>query len=240
MASLTGHDLAVSDYLELMGCLTAKKVAEYLQNDQALLLTTIYREFVEEAQSKASLYMSGAVHIPSIRWLLSRLHLYFGSMLIVQCKCRRYRSIVYLHGCDLVKTLSAALGKSQTTPKFSQETEKQPPLPQPSNIDEKVEDVTSFINDRMHMQARKIVAADENSPRKLQSFKLDRLVGELDPVLVSFIKKITQSVRARKRIAFFRMQTLLFSRQNTYGKYMLSVYCYSAQTLHAACHCTSC
>ena len=51
MDTWSGHDLAMSDYLELMGCLTAKKVAEYLQNDQALLLPTIYREFVEEVVS---------------------------------------------------------------------------------------------------------------------------------------------------------------------------------------------
>ena len=210
-----------------MGCLTAKKVAEYLQNDQALLLTIIYREFVE---AKASLYMSGAVHIPSIRWLLSRLHLYFGSMLIKQCKCRQYGSMVYLHGCDLVKALSAALGKSQTTTKFSQETEKQLPLPQPSNIDEKVEDVTSFINDRMHMQARKIVAAYENSPHKLQSFRFDRLVGELDPVLVSFMKKITQSVRARKRSLFQDADSTFLQTKHIRQVYALCVLLFCTDT----------
>ena len=104
---------------------------------------------MEEVQCKASFYTAGgAIHIPSLRWLLSRLHLYFGRLPIVQCKCRRYGSILYLYVCDLVKALSAALGKSQPT----QKAESKPALPQPISIVETVTSTTS-INDRIHIQA---------------------------------------------------------------------------------------
>ena len=55
--------------------------------------------------------------IPTTRWLLSRLHLYFDNMLEVQCRHRRYGTLVYHNSCDLVQALSSALGKSDTKTK---------------------------------------------------------------------------------------------------------------------------
>ena len=49
--------------------------------------------------------------IPSSRWLLSHLNLHFEDMIEVQCRQRRYGTLVYHKNCDLVHALSSVLGR---------------------------------------------------------------------------------------------------------------------------------
>jgi hypothetical protein len=93
---------------------TAKRLAELMKSDEAILLPVLYREYCEEIGSSASLlpHLSSTpdLAIPGIRWLLSRLHSLFGDSLQVHCKQDRYGSVVFHKDCELIKALSTALG----------------------------------------------------------------------------------------------------------------------------------
>ena len=117
----TQPQLTWNDHIELMMCKTAKKLAELMKSDGAILLPVLYSKFCHEVQNRASLLppLSSLPNqkIPGIRWLLSRLHSLFGDSLQVICKQSRYGSVLFHKDCDLVKALSTALGKSETLQK---------------------------------------------------------------------------------------------------------------------------
>ena len=102
-----------------------KTFGEQMKADEAILLPKMHKDFVQEIYANIGPF-SNSVHvhvhvcqsgIPTTRWLLSRLHLYFDNMLEVQCRHRRYGTLVYHNSCDLVQALSSALGKSDTKTK---------------------------------------------------------------------------------------------------------------------------
>ena len=96
-------------------CTTAKRLAEVMKSDGAILLSVLYRKFYDKVRNKASLLP----HLSSTpdQWLLSRLNSLFGDSLQVHCKQDRYGSVLFHKDCDLVKALSTALGKCQTLQK---------------------------------------------------------------------------------------------------------------------------
>ena len=51
--------------------------------------------------------------IPTTRWLLSSISNHLGNILGVTCKHKKYGTLLYRNGGDLLKALSRALGKLQ-------------------------------------------------------------------------------------------------------------------------------
>jgi len=84
--------------------------------DEAMLLPSLYKDFVNDVHAKLALFTSVNMSdsdIPTSCWLLLCLHMHFENMLEVQCRHRRYGTLVYHKSCDLVNALSTALGKSE-------------------------------------------------------------------------------------------------------------------------------
>ena len=80
--------------------------------DEALLLPTLHKELANEVLANAIIFPHLDVSeqdIPTTRWLLSRLHLYFENRLEAQCRHRCYGTLLFHKRCDLVQALSMAL-----------------------------------------------------------------------------------------------------------------------------------
>ncbi len=211
LESLGAQNLTTRDYIELMGCLSAQTVAEHLKKDEALLLPVVYRGFVDQVGNQAAQFPGLCLtddEIPSIRWLLTRLHMHLGPLLEVQCKHRKYGSVLFRQNGDLVTAVSAALGQSQTIQKhLERQHEEDSALshqlqPDQPTLEQKVEAVSIHINDRLHKQAQALQTAYKDTPGKYKTLNLQTVQDTMDPVLVSFINKITQSIRGRKRRLF--------------------------------------
>ena len=68
-------------------------MGEHMIADEALLLPTLHTQLANEVLANATLFPQFNVSerdIPTTRWLLSRLHLYFENQLEAQCRHRRY------------------------------------------------------------------------------------------------------------------------------------------------------
>ena len=84
--------------------------------DEAILLSTLYEMFVTQVYNEVKNYTfldRTAIQIPQKRWVLSQLHCHFGDVLCVACKHFRYGTVLYHKDCDLVKAVSAALGRNK-------------------------------------------------------------------------------------------------------------------------------
>ena len=166
LQSIGAQNLTTSDYIALLGCLSAQRVAEQLKNDEALLLPVVYREFVDQIGNQVTQSPGICITDDEIPRFLSRLHMHLGPLLEVHCKHRRYGSVLFRQNGDLVKAVSAALGRSQTIQKHlgQQKEDSQPVQLEQPTLEQKVEVVSSHINDRLHKQAKALRTAFENAP----------------------------------------------------------------------------
>ena len=221
----------VTGYLEFMMCTTANRVAEQIQNNEAILLSTVYKQCVTEATSKANIYLGNdslkQVDLPSRRWVIARLHMHLGNLIEIQCRHKRYGSIILLRNCDLVHALSSALGKSQIGSSDSgPDTHSEAPPAQ--CIEDKLDAVATHINKLLQNQARELVAMYKNKPVKYSTFNLDTFKKELNACLLKFMEIVTLSVRASKRNLFPDPDTL--KTKNIRQLYALCVLLFTTNT----------
>ena len=68
--------------------------------------------------------------------------------------------------------------------------------------DEQITTVASYLNNKVHQQAKTFVANFCDSPEKYAPFSIEWLYEAVDPHLIRFIQQLTQSVRSRRRKLF--------------------------------------
>ncbi len=202
-----GEGITRDDYLDLVLCVTGLKLATAMKADEVLLLPELYDFFRSEIVTQAALFPSlgpiPAHDIPGTRWVLPHLSFHFGEMLRVECKHRRFGSLLYHVNCDLLKAVSLALGRNRLHVKEGEQESAVAHPPQVSlSWDEQITSVASYLNDRVHQQAKTFVANFRDSPDKYAAFSIEWLYEAVDPHLIKFVQQQTQSVRNRRRKLF--------------------------------------
>ena len=159
-------------------CPVGIEVALALSKDEALLLPNVYRDFVSKFKSPSNSYPTVTVpenDVPSNRWLLSRLHHFFGDMVRVECKHKRHGSLLFHKNCDLVKALSSALGKNKLLQSNDRsEDSKFTDDESPSN-EEQLQNVANDINTRLQNQRKALITSFQNSPQRYATLKTETL-----------------------------------------------------------------
>lgn len=175
-----------------------------------------------------------AQDIPGTRWVLARLSLKFGEMLRVECKHRRFGSLLYHVNCGLLNALSLALGRRRLHDK-EEEPVSVDTTSQPQTLlswDEQVTKVATYLNTKVHQQAKTFVASFSSSPEKYATFSIENLFEAIDPQLVRFIQQLTQSVRSGRRKLFVSESETTSTRQ------VCQVYLLCAVLFCANSHCS--
>ena len=98
--------------------------------------------------------------IPGTGWVLARLSSYFGEMMEVKCKHRRYGSLVFHKNCDLLNAISLALGRSCAGQKDAHRISANTAKQQTSNsIEEQIAVVANHLNDRVQQQIKTLIGS---------------------------------------------------------------------------------
>ena len=134
---LRGERIESSEFYEMVMCIIAQNLASVMKADEAImLLSPFYKLFVHkvhtEAQHYPTLHPVEDEHTKK-RWVLSRLYFYFGDALVAACKHVCYGTLLYHRQCDLLKPLSAPLGKGRTYKTDTVSIMKPKPLTQQKN-----------------------------------------------------------------------------------------------------------
>ena len=82
-----------------------------------MLLPNLYRDFIHELHAHKTVFPQVCVcnnEIPTSRWFLLHLHAHFENVLEVQCRHKRFGTLLYHKSCDLIHALSLALGRTET------------------------------------------------------------------------------------------------------------------------------
>ena len=110
----------------------------------------------------------------------------------------------FTKNCDLVSALSIALGKRQS-PKIKQKQDEIHDTAHDSestSIDNSVVPVAKYLNGILHERAKTVCMEYNGIPEKVSNFKLCELIDKTNPILLQFLRELTQSARQSKRKLF--------------------------------------
>ena len=171
-----------------------KRVGQCMKNDEALLLPARHRDFISEVYANAFQFPSLTVSekdIPSSRWLLSRLY-----VSEVHCRQRRYGTVLFHKGCDMIQALCTALGKSQVVQRqaecelMSEDTEQA----SPPNSEKQVQTVALYLNNKLHDRARTINASFNEPPEKIRTVNILNMMENTNSSLVKFLQPVCKEL----------------------------------------------
>ena len=187
-------------------CIIGKYVGEKMKEDEAMLLPNLYRDFIHELHAHKTVFPQVCVcnnEIPTSRWFLSHLHAHFENVLEVQCRHKRFGTLLYHKSCDLIHALSLALGRTETREEKTKMpdlgksvTELQPSLPQQMNT------VAVYLNNKLHQRAKVLKQSFEEAPESIANLNITVALDEADTELLTFLSKLTQPVRHSRRKLF--------------------------------------
>ena len=173
-------------------------VAKELLLQRALLLPAVCRMFLAEyggCDSQSELHLEsreGMVSFSS-RWLLQQIIMYLGPHLCYKCVHRKFGTILYRKGGDLLHALSWALASQAK----ESEVFLKPSLDQHRNGYEEnsIKEAGDIINNLLHDHIKQSTSK-EYDPTTLH---INNLIQEVNPLLWLFLDLATRSVRERAR-----------------------------------------
>lgn len=179
-----------------------------MKANEAILLPTLHKEFLNKAYGNTASFPNITQmcdnDIPNSRWLLSLLHLYFENKIEVQCRLKRYGTLIHHKNCDLIHALTIALSKCeehrQTNTSASSECgNEEQTVP---SIKEQTQNVALYLNEKLHKRARMLTVSFNEKPKTIATTDVPLALANTDPDLLSFLSTLTQSVRQSKRKLF--------------------------------------
>ena len=179
--------------------------------DEAMLLPNVYKEFKSEVFANISQFPHAKSlsenELPNSHWLLSQFHVYFENT--IQCRHKRYGTLLYHNSCDVIKALSTALGKTHTHTENRASNESQKCTPcictgtcPSTSIEEQVQTIAVYFNRKLQEQAKDINTSFETNSHSLSSLDVATYMKNTDQGLLKFLATMAQSVRQSKRKLF--------------------------------------
>ena len=140
--------------------------------------------------------MAAIASLPSTLWLLVRLAKQLSPHISFCCKVKELGTVIYRKDGDILQALTFALAR-QSLPDLTEESQLQRGGTFPDEQLATIEEASSTINHHLQEQAQKQRSKYCNA-KTLQNVRVTELLKAIDPVLLSFIKKITWSVNENR------------------------------------------
>ncbi len=117
------RQVTTDEFLDMLVVKTGLGLAKTIEKDEAILMPVLYSDFVKDLRNDP-LNTSGQLinSPPTTNWLLNSIILHFKDTLGVVCKHKRYGTLVYRKGGDLLKALSKSLGTAKEASKKHADT----------------------------------------------------------------------------------------------------------------------
>ena len=171
---------------------TALHVGNALLKQTALLLPDMYEYFVEKVRATTDKHKiccsNDLLSVASSNWLRSQLSGYLQHHLAYKCTSKRYGTLLYHTGGDLIHALSVALAqnRSKTNQTHIQRDNTHTQLNSTVSI-------CSELNKRVHTCIDKLIQEDSHSPHKIENLDIDKFINEIDLTLWAAVCTLTQT-----------------------------------------------
>ena len=131
----------------------------------------------------------------SSRWLLHQLIVYLDSYMLYKCVHKKFGTILFCKGVDVLISLSWALGMLDTTESYSEPTTIQHSSTSVPNEEQVLTYAGSIVNDIIHKEIKKTADGWQLDPTV---FSVDDYMQNINPLLVQFLFDATSTVRERQ------------------------------------------
>ena len=170
--------------------LSALDVGKALLKQTALLLPNVYKEFhtkLTEVKNLCGILLSDIDTISNPTWLRSQLCCLLEHHMVYKCSVKKYGTLLYRYGGDLVHALTVALSQTSQCNK----SQEQP------GFQEKLSEVCQTLNEKCHTHIKKLIEEDAACPHRIESLDIEKLISELDPNIWKAICFLTQPLSTR-------------------------------------------
>ena len=186
---------------------TALNVAAEIKCNHALLMTSVYNEFLQTIKNCCK--TCSVINPPSIRWVLAQIVLKLSPHLSFVCKVKREGTILYRNNGDIMCALSHSLAENKSHNCFS--------------------NTTSMVNNLLHEQSNSFTQQYKGHHQTLSEMSLDNIIASTNPELWKFLTQLTQSKRQRQR------RSLSFSSHDVHTVRTLYCLCVLLFTTNPQC-----
>ena len=203
-----GENITVNEFFELVLSMLSQTIVNSMRQNEALLLPNVYEKFRDIALQQANKYPHINIlknNLPSVRWLLSRLHETLGSNLVLECRHKCVGTMLLYKHCDTLTALSNALGKLNRLQRHTQTPNEQKQAQVSNHIDTCQDSIimaAQHLNKRLHQQAKAFTNRFKQKPQEILEMNLSTLVESADQTLMGFIQELTKPIRDSKRVLF--------------------------------------
>ena len=202
---------------------SAVYVGEIILKENAILLLDVCDYFYDKVLDISRLHNvtldEDEMSTTNPNWLRSQLSSILEHHMAYRCSVKRYGTLLYRYGGDLLHALNVSLGQARLLRHKSEKT----PSVNADNIDDTVlTEACLSLNSKFHTCINKMVKEDVNCPHSIEDFDIENLISELDPDIWKAVCLLTQplssraiknadSSPARHMRRFFCVGTLLFT-----------------------------
>ena len=151
----------------------------------ALLLPDVYDSFHEKLQQIMQLRGiacdgSDIRSIETPNWLQSQLSSLLECHLAYQCCVKKYGTVLYRHGGDLVHALNVCLGQARGRI-HSSDHRNEVPMVENSDLQQTLSECCLVLNSKIHTCIDSMINQDVVKPHSIEDVNIDEFVDNLDP-----------------------------------------------------------
>ena len=176
---------------------SAVYVGEILLKQNAILLPDVYDHFTDKVSDISRLRKvtidEDEMSTTNPNWLRSQISSILEHHMAYRCSVKRYGTLLYRYGGDLLHALNVSLGqarlhqKSETIPTASV-----------NGIDHTtLTEACLTLNSKFHACVNKMVKEDVTCPHSIEEFDIEKLISELDPDIWKAVCLLTQPLSSR-------------------------------------------
>ena len=173
---------------------SAIQVGEALLKQTAVLLPSVYKVFrnkvMEITQLRGIMISRDIESFASASWLRSQLSSVLEHHMAYRCSVKRYGTLLYRYGGDLIHALNVSLGQSRTQVGTSNDSKE-------SDFQNNLTKTCLSLNAKCHACIQKLVRQDATCPHNIEDFDVEKFISELDPDIWKAVCLLTQPLSPR-------------------------------------------
>ena len=173
--------------------MSAVHVGEALLSQTALLLPDVFDYFHEKLREITKLCGIILTQEVNSTWLRSQLSSLLEQHMAYQCSVKKYGTVLYRFGGDLVHALNVSLGQARYQASDIPVMEKNDSVDFQATLSE----ACLALNAKCHVNIKRMIKEDEANPHQIEIIDVDKFITELDPDIWKAICLITQPLSPR-------------------------------------------
>ena len=200
--------------------LVARKVAEILLRQEAMLLPDVRDMLVNHFQSENH----PTTDQVTSKFLFSYLKQRLGKHLACCTRVRSIGTLLYRKGGDLLTTITNLLYRQRKKAKDEVMEQKALFVDKQDSIDQLLTRLCSHMNSKLHKQAKELIAKSRSGMIDLTQIEIDAFIAQIDPSIWNMLLLLTRSARdasqsletlaisnSKKLHCFYTLCVLLFT-----------------------------